>query len=448
MKSLLLLLLASAAAHAQLQLYFAPPGAPEQEINGVHDLGSVPVADTIAARFRLRNTGAASVTIRTLQVSGAAFGITGQPPLPYIAAPGTNVDFTVHFLPQATGSYSASLNVNASAWLLRATATPGMALRLRGEPVSTGTAIDLGIVERGESATLLLELHNPAREPATVSEIAVSGPAFSLGPVVRPLTLAPGAGAPLELRFSPAAAGIATGTLTIDRRVFRLTGSGTEPALPRPALVLSSGAIRSGEQGRVSVRLAGPSRAHGKGTLRMELQPAGTIRDNDSAAQFATGSRTAAFEIAPGDSHVSFRGEDSLPFQAGTTAGTIVFVVEAGGFTERTGVTVTPEAVRLEKVSVQRLGTALDVQLTGFDNTRTLSALRFTFFAGSQALSGMPLQISAGAEFDRWWSASTLGGVFQLRASFPVTGDGAKISGVEVQVVNSAGTASSDRIAF
>ena len=102
----------------------------------------------------------------------------------------------------------------------------------------------------------------------------------------------------------------------IHRRTFRLTGTGYEPTMPRPTVVIESSAIRSGEQGRVSISTRSASRSNAKGQLRMELRPAGTVKDNDSGAQFVSGSRTVAFDVAPGDTTVKLRGQDSIVFQA------------------------------------------------------------------------------------------------------------------------------------
>jgi len=449
-RPLLALLLFPFALSAQLQLFLAPQGGTETPVSGVHDMGPVAVAESSSVRFRLRNLGQASVTLTYLYAAGTGFTMTGAPTMPYIVASGVNVDFTIRFGPPNSGSYSANLQINGTGYLLRGTGLPGATLRLDGTDLAAGGAIDLGRVERGESSRATLTLVNTTTEPVTVDTVQIAGSAFSFAPGMSafPATLQPGTSVPFTIVYNPSASGIATGTLTIDSRIFRLTGTSFEPTMPRPTVVIETGAVRSGQQGRVSVRLSAISKAFAKGQLRMELRPAGSIRDNDQAAMFTAGSRTLTFDVSPGDEVVKLRGDTSAVFQAGTTAGTIVFVVEAGGFTEQASVAVAPEPVKLDKTAAVRTAAGIDVTLAGFDNTRSLSEVAFTFYSAGQPMASMPIRSTVGPDFVPWWASSTLGGIFQLRAAFPVTGDGSKISGVEVTMTSSAGKTTTERIAF
>lgn len=435
---------------AQLQLFLAPQGGEEQLLTTVHDMGSVSVADSASVRFRLRNTGQAAVTLSRLTIAGAGFFLTGAPSLPHIVAPTTNVDFTVWFSPPNYGVYSANLQVNNTGYVVRGSGLAGAAVRVNGESLVTGASIDFGRVENGASSSVTVEVANTTTEAVTISALSVSGGAFSIPqPASLPFTLRSGEMRSFGIRYAPASAGIATGTLTVDRRSFRLTGSGFEPNMPRPSIVIETPSIRSGEQGRVSIQLASTSRANAKGQLRMELRPNGQIRDNDAAAQFVNGSRTVAFDVVPGDTVVKLRGENSIVFQSGTTAGTVVFVVEAGGFTEQASVTIAPEAVRIDRATATRSASAIEVQVSGFDNTRSVNDLSFTFYSSTgQPLSSGPVRVASAANFASWWSGSTLGGIFQLKAVFPVTGDISKLGGVEVQMTSSGGTSSTQRLGF
>jgi hypothetical protein len=447
---LLLLALLPVLASAQLQLYVAPQGGEETLFTGSYDMGSVAVADSASMRFRLRNTGKASITLSYLYVSGTGFSTSGAPSLPFIVAPGLNVDFTVRFSPPNFGSYSANLQVNSTGFIVRGSGLAGAAMRVNGADVPSGGPIDFGRVERGSTSSLTLELINRTTEPVSIPALTLTGSSFSMpngNPA--PLTLRPGESNSFEIRFSPLESGILSGSLGIDRRTFRLTGTGYEPTMPRPTVVIESSAIRSGEQGRVSIQLASASRSNAKGQLRMELRPVGTAKDNDSGAQFVSGSRTVAFDVAPGDTTVKLRGQDSIVFQAGTTAGTIVFVVEAGGFTEQASVTVAPEPVRIDKATALRNASSINIQVTGFDNTRSLDEMSFTFVDKSgQPLPNMPIKVPVAENFGPWWTSSNLGGIFQVTLSFPVSGDTSKLGGVQVQLTNSGGPASTNRLTF
>ncbi|MBC7925383.1 MAG: choice-of-anchor D domain-containing protein [Bryobacteraceae bacterium] len=447
---LLLALLLPAIASAQLQLFLAPTGGEEKLVNAIHDMGSVAVAESSSVRFRLRNQGQSAVTLTALYAAGSGFNMTGAPTVPFLVAAGMNVDFTIRFSPPNAGSYSANLQVNGTGYILRGTGLGGATLRQGGQDLLPDSAIDFGRLERGTTSRIALTLFNTSSDSALVQSLVLTGSAFQMTPnqLSFPLQLNPGSSAEFEIVFTPLASGIASGSLTIDRRVFRLTGTAFEPALPRPTITIETPAIRSSEQGRVSVRLVAPSKSFVKGALRLELRPAGTIRDNDAAAMFTSGSRTVAFDIAPGDEVIRFRGETSAIFQAGTTAGTIVFVVEAGGWTEQQSVVVSPEPVRLTASSAVRSASGIDLMLTGFDNSRSLDDLSFTFYSNGQPLAGMPVRIAAGADFGRWWTTSTLGGVFQVKAAFPISGDASKVTGVDVKVTNSVGTTATERLPF
>jgi hypothetical protein len=385
-----------------------------------------------------------------LFVSGTGFGITGDPSLPHIVAPGSNVDFTVRFRPANAGSYSANLTINSMSVLLRGSSNPAAVLFSGALELVSGASVDFGRLERGKSSRQTFSLRNTTSVTVKASRLAVSGNFFRLAsPVQTPLELAPGASADFEVAFEPLSSGIATGTLEFDRTSVRLTGTSTEPPFPRPSLVVEPAALVSGQQGRLSIRFVEPSRAAGNGTVRIEAQPTSSS-NRDDALQFVTnGSRTVSFSVAEGDSSVRFGQEQDLVFQTGTTAGTIVFVVEAGGYTERLSVAIPPAPVKIDRASASRGAGSLDVLLTGFDNTRSASTLRFTFFdRGGQPVSPGAIPVELADRFRGYFDSSTLGGIFQLRAVFPVTGDAGGIGAVEVEITNASGTARTERLKF
>jgi hypothetical protein len=110
---------------------------------------------------------------------------------------------------------------------------------------------------------------------------------------------------------------------------------------------------------------------------------------------------------------------------------------------------VTPTAVSLDSSSGVRRTSDVDVSLTGFDNTRSISTLAFTFFdsAGRTIQPGV-LRVDASADFQRYFQAGSAGGMFAMRATFPVSGDATKVVGVEVEITNAAGVTRTQRLAF
>ena len=436
-----------ACAAGQLQLFVAPDKLPETLVNASVTLLDTYVSDEFRTRLRIRNTGDASVTLSSMRVAGLGFSFSGEPSLPHILAPGMNVDFLVCFRPLDEGRFSANLTINTSSYLLQASALPAITIFHNNRALVSCDTVDFGRAERGDTISVEFVYKNTLSRPGGVTRATVSGAPFSFAAGPPTPYLEPGQSSGFAVRFTPTAAGVHESTLTIDRRAFRLVGTATEAQIPRPVLKIDNGALRSGEQGRVLIVFAEKSRGRATGKLTMELLPAGAIQDNDAAVRFASGGRSVDIRVQEGQSMAG--SEAGYWFQAGTTAGTIVFKVEVGGYTETLTVAVAPEPVRIDKASAVRTPTGIDVQFSGFDNTRSVSDVSLTFLSKSgQPLSGMPVKLPVTREFGNWWQASNLGGTFLFRASFPVSGDASQIAAVEVAIANASGKTDLQRMSF
>ena len=75
--------------------------------------------------------------------------------------------------------------------------------------------------------------------------------------------------------------------------------------------------------------------------------------------------------------------------------------------------------------------------------------LAFTFFdsAGRTIQPGV-LRVDASADFKRYFQSGAAGGMFALRATFPVSGDATQVAAVEVEITNSAGITRTQRLPF
>jgi hypothetical protein len=262
------------------------------------------------------------------------------------------------------------------------------------------------------------------------------------------LAVPPGQSADFYVQFSPTAAGARSGLLRIGSSTYALTGTGVEPPLPKPRLSISLPQNLSAQQGAVTVTLDAASRTSGSGTVTLEFQPGPGLTD-DPTIMFLLGGRTAIVSVAPGDTQVHFGPQLTALFQTGATAGTLVFTVQLGGVTDQQTITILPAPVGITSVQGVRSATAVEVRVTGFDNTRTAGLLTFTFFdAASNAVAPGAIRADATASFASYFRDSGLGGVFLLRAVFPVTGDPAQVGAFQVQIVNSAGTGQTARTVF
>ncbi|HYL34829.1 MAG TPA: hypothetical protein VEV17_02825, partial [Bryobacteraceae bacterium] len=251
-----------------------------------------------------------------------------------------------------------------------------------------------------------------------------------------------------QVAFSPQSGQPAQGILTVDKRSFILTGNGLNPSLPSAAIVLASTLGASVQQNSVSVTLASASQLSGTGTLVMHFQSSVPGVTDDPAIRFLSGpKRAATLTISTGDSAAKFGGQSSIAFQTGSTSGTIVFTLTLGNATQQSNLVISPAPVSFDmSTSIRKVG-ELDVSLTGFDNTYSASQLAFTFYdpKGGIVQPGV-IHVDAAADFRQYFAAASTGGMFGLLARFPVTGDTSQIASVDVQITNSAGATTAQKI--
>ena len=179
-------------------------------------------------------------------------------------------------------------------------------------------------------------------------------------------------------------------------------------------------------------------------------RPAGRVRRRwiscgpaDAAIGFAAGGRSVTFPISPGDVQAV------LPFQTGTTAGVLTLTARIGEATDQQTVTIAGSPPGIITTQGVRSASAVEIDITGFDNTRTLGTLSFTFYdaAGTAIVPGT-IRTNAASDFTSYFAGSDLGGVFLLRAVFPVTGDARVFASCEATLTNTSGSSSTQRTFF
>ena len=437
-------MVAAPAAFAQFELYVVN-GNVELPVAAVYNFGSIYTGETASAHFRLRNTSNAAATLTTLQVAGAGFTLAG-PALPAALPSQAAADFTVKFTAADPGAYSAGLSSDGISALLTITVQPRLTYLVQsgGSLVPLGASgIDFGTVPRNSPATRHILVLNQTSSLLTVPAISIPSGDFTIAgvpPSGNPMQ--PNETAGFDVQFAPSAAGPRSGTLAIGDRSHPLTGVGQDLPLPRPALSIDLKQAASLQQGTVTVRFDAPAESAGTGTVSLAFQPVAQGAA-DPAMVFASGGTTANFTVAPGDTQASF------PFQTGTTAGTITFTVQLGGATDRQSVTIAPAAAGITALQGVRGNGSITVQVTGFDNTRSLGQLAFTFYDPSgNAIAPGAIRTDASQTFAGFFQGSDDGGAFLLRAVFPVTGNDNGIASLDVALTNSAGTAKASLTLF
>ncbi len=416
----------------QLRLFIVN-GAEEQPVANTI-LPTIEVGETLDTRLRVRNVGSAPEKFLTLSVEGDGFWSIDKPLLPRLVRPDETLDFSVQFRPVVNNGASCTIRVNADAYLLLAEVRPGLTVLLDGAELGSGAMVDFGSIERGGTAKRRIVMENHTTAAIEVS-LAVGGYRFR-GPVglASALSLDRGATASFEIAFEPLQAATHRGNLYINKRTYNLTGVAVDPPLPRPQIVIETEPLRSGQQARLSVRFAGPSRSSGSGTLTLEF----TGR-KDAAIQFlAPAGRTVPFTVVEGEDRARFNGRQELEFQTGTTAGALTFSAELGGTTDRVAVVLQELPPVIDSAHAGRTASEVELSLSGFDNARTSAPLAFIFYdAAGQRLGAV--RADGGPAFRAHFESSDAGGLFALRAVFPVTGNAQRIDTVEVEIANTIG---------
>jgi hypothetical protein len=422
MKALILLAALAQAAFGQFALYRIDSEA-EPAAGAVSDLGTGYPGEARTARFRLRNVSAEAAVAATLSVNGAGFELAGAPKLPVGLGPQEAFDFAVMFQASQPASYSAVLDAGGVSTILTAAVLPAIT-------VSGGIAF--GTVEAGALATRRVTLSNLTSWALPIPPLSVTGEAFAIASAPPGgMALQPGETAAVEIRFQPPGAGNWTGSLAVGERSYPLSGSVAAPGLPKPTISVELAEAASASTGMVAITFDAPAKAAGTGKLTISMAPP------DPAVAMSL-----EFPFGVGDG-----GIPVVPFQTGTTAGTLAIAVEVGGVVERKSVVIPAAPVRLTEVSATRGAGTIEVRLAGFDNTKTCGPIAYTFYdAGGNALPA--IAVDNAADFGRYFAGSDAGGWFVLRAVFPVSGDGSAIKEFAIEMRNAAGNTATGRLRF
>ena len=218
------------------------------------------------------------------------------------------------------------------------------------------------------------------------------------------------------------------------------------PALAPPTVTGVTDSEPPAQQPAAAVQLAQPYPLALTCTITLTFaSSAGEV--DDPAIQFSGGGRTAQVTIPAGTT-----ASPSVSFSTGTVAGTITLTLacQAGG----QDVTPTPAPTRviqipaaapvITAVTAHNTSSGLEVDVTGFSNTRDMASANFQF----QAAAGTNLQtaqstITADQLFATWFSDPTsqqYGSRFTFAQQFTISGNMTGISGVTVTLTNKQGT--------
>jgi hypothetical protein len=391
--------------------------------------------------------------VTTLEPLNGAIVLSEYPLPPFQVASQSLQAFYVAFTPTGSGPVSSTLTVTGNDVVTSAVYNLSVALSATGVAAPTltdsggnsycpGAKIYVGSTQVGTTLQTSLTLNNTTPNAVTAT---VAGKDF--GPTT-PVTVQPSATQTLPISFTPSVANTETGTLTVSGLVYNLTGVGFVQAVTPLDLSfqLSSNADLSSNQATVSIPLASPAALSDAGTLTLSFQPSANLPDDPAIMFMANSTRTMSVQVTPGDTAVQFQAGNATQctFQTGTTAGTITLTLNltVSGITKPVSSTIVPASVALDLSTAVSATDSILLSLSGFDNTHAPSALAYTFYnASGKVIPSGQIQAStvAGAFANYYQTNPTVGGVFDLQATFPVTGDITQVATVQVEFTNPAG---------
>jgi hypothetical protein len=442
--------------------------------NGSQDVGdtialpSTPVGSTTQAEYVLANEGSTDIYLSRFHLTTAApFRLVGAPSTPWRIGAGLLQGFFIGFSPSVVGaaapssltiSYCYSSDFDAVNNACPETASMARTVAINGAGVAAPAS--------SPWLTGISPESNMAGAPAFT--LFVNGGGFTSGSSVlwngTPLattfvsSLQLSAAVPASLVTAPADATVTVsnppgGASNITRGwTFHVYGSLTpsivlfdqDDAPLTPAQIVSNATVR------VRVKLDQAASTGLSGSLQLSFQSAVTSVAGDPAIALGSpGSDQQVgslqqFTIPAGASTAHFGAADYVTMTTGTTAGAINLALALQYALpvspQRYVINPAPIVVLKSSKVVTAGSTVLTIQ--GFDNTRSVSSLSFTFHTASGAVvSPGAITVDVTKDFAGYFQTnSQIGGSFVLTATFPVSGDISQIASVTTVFKNSAGT--------
>ena len=177
--------------------------------------GNATVGTSDAQTMTIRNTGTSNLSLSQATLSGQGF-VLGGLSLPLTVAAGGSAPFTLSFTPTSASNFAASLSLTSNAPgspLTVALTGTGLAptLQLSVSPSS----LSFGSETVGTSGSQTVTISNTGNSSVRVSQIAVSGAAYSVAGVALPLSLSAGQSSSFAVVFAPTSSGSLPGSISI-----------------------------------------------------------------------------------------------------------------------------------------------------------------------------------------------------------------------------------------
>ena len=196
--------------------------------------GSVVLNRVSTKTLTLTSSGTAPLTVNSAAVSGAQFKLSGVI-FPAILNSGQSLSLQVSFDPTVAGAASGSISISSNTHSGSPSLVSLSGTGVSSNPVLTlsSTSLRFGDDPVGTAATQSVSLTSTGNTAVTVSSTSLTGTGFSFSGATFPVTLNPGVGVSVQVKFDPTA-GAASGTLTFtsnsttgSKSIVNLSGTGT-----------------------------------------------------------------------------------------------------------------------------------------------------------------------------------------------------------------------------
>ncbi|MBI5684477.1 MAG: choice-of-anchor D domain-containing protein [Verrucomicrobia bacterium] len=300
----------SDAAHPSLSVALSGTGAANAVAVSPSSLsfGAVIIGQSSTLTLTISNSGNTAGTVSSIAKSGSAnFALgAGAPATPFTVAAGASVTVPVVYTPTAAGAASGTLTITSNS-----PTTPVATVALSGTgnaPAApnlgaTPASLAFGTVNVGANGTMTAMISNTGSLAANVTSLTLTGSLnFSLvGAPATPFAVAPGGSSTITVRYTPSAAGAASGSLAIATTdpahpslSVALSGTGAANAVAVSPSSLSFGAVLIGNNSTLMLTISNSGNA------------AGTVSSiaKSGSANFALGAGAPAtpFTVAAGAS--------------------------------------------------------------------------------------------------------------------------------------------------
>lgn len=250
---------------------------------GSVSFGTVAVGTKSTQTVQLKNTGTTPLTITSATISGSGFTMNALN-IPMALAASATVNLTVSFTAGSATALTGKITLNSNG-----SNNPWVTVSLSGTGSSStrtlslsSTSLSFGNELVGGSNTMQLTVKNAGNSSVLISQLSVSGTAFSTVGGLGGVTLGAGQSAYLLVLFAPKTTGFQTGNITITSNAVNSPGtvsmSGTGISSTTHSVVLSWTA--SGSSG-VSGYNVYRSTTSGGGYARVNLVPTSTTKYSD-----------------------------------------------------------------------------------------------------------------------------------------------------------------------